>query len=42
MNEVYPPKIISMAAKCKKVIPEEEIVELEGLILKALDFEMAI
>lgn len=42
MNEIYPPKITSMTNKCKKNIPEEDVIAFEGVILSALDFEMAI
>jgi len=42
MNEIYPPKITSMASKCKRPIPQEEVIAFEGAILNALDFEMAL
>jgi len=36
MNEIYPPKILTMATKCKKSISEEEIIDFEGTILNEL------
>lgn len=42
MNEIYHPKITSLTTKCKKIIPQEEVIAFEGTILNALDFEMAI
>lgn len=31
-----------MASKCKRPIPQEEVIAFEGAILNALDFEMAL
>lgn len=42
MNEIYPPKITAMLAKCKKVIAKEEIVALEAGLLAAFEFEVAL
>lgn len=38
MNEIYPPKISSMLAKCRRPTTKEEIVQMEAHILAALDF----
>lgn len=42
MNEVYPPKITQMAVKCRKYVDKEEIVVMEGSMLTALNFEVAL
>ena len=42
MNEIYPPKISQMIAKCKRFIHKDEVVEIEGSILAALNFDVAI
>ena len=42
MNEIYPPKITQMTAKCKRFIHKDEVLELEGQILAVLNFEVAI
>jgi len=33
MNEIYPPKISSMLAKCRKTITKEDILMMESRIL---------
>lgn len=38
MNEIYPPKITQMIAKCKRFIHKDEIMETEGAILAVLNF----
>lgn len=42
MNEIYPPKICHLMAKCKKMVTKEEIIALEGSLLAALDFDVAV
>lgn len=38
MNEIYPPKISSMIARCKKCITKEEIIEMECKIVTAFNY----
>lgn len=42
MNEIYPPKIESMIARCQRMIKKEEIIEMEGKIIAALDYQTAL
>lgn len=42
MNEIYPPKIASMIARCQRMIKKEEIIEMEGKIIAALDYNTAL
>ena len=38
MNEIYPPKVTQMIAKCRRFVHKDEILEMEGSILSALNF----
>jgi hypothetical protein len=42
MNEIYPPKISQLAAKCRRLVRREEVLEMEASILEALEFEVAL
>lgn len=42
MNEIYPPKIASMIARCQRMINKEEIIEMEGRIIAALEYNTAL
>lgn len=42
MNEIYPPKISSMLARCKRTHTKEEIIAIEHYVLSVLDFEVAL
>lgn len=41
MNEIYPPKISSMIARCKRSVSKEEVIALEARIVSAFDYEVA-
>jgi hypothetical protein len=42
MNEIYPPKISSMIARCRRPPSREEVIVLEARIVAAFDYEVAI
>jgi hypothetical protein len=42
MNEIYPPKITSMIARCRATISKQEIIETEGHILQAFGYDISI
>jgi hypothetical protein len=42
INEVYPPKISSLIARCQHITSKEELVELEGRVVAALDYDLAL
>ena len=42
MNEIYPPKITHLIAKSSKFMQRDDIIELEGNLLAALGFDVAL
>jgi hypothetical protein len=42
INEVYPPKITSLLARCQRPANKDEIIALEARITAALDYELAL
>ena len=42
MNEIYPPKITHLVAKTSRFVHRDDIINLEGQLLAALNFDVAI
>jgi hypothetical protein len=42
MNEIYPPKITSLIARCQRIISKEEIIDCEAQIAATLNYEIAL
>lgn len=42
INEVYPPKISSLLARCQRSTSKEELIELEARVVAALDYQLAL
>jgi hypothetical protein len=42
MNEIYPPKITSMIARCRKSMTRDDIISLEAKIVGAFNYDIAL
>jgi hypothetical protein len=42
INEVYPPKITSLLARCQRPTPKDDIIALEARLTAALNYELAL